>query len=69
MTDNESFVSEDNRRQRLILFSVAFASFMVNVDTYIVNYLSSPQSPTPSVPLQAMYRGSFCRTSSLLQAF
>lgn len=37
MTDNESFVSEDNRRQRLILFSVAFASFMVNVDTYIVN--------------------------------
>jgi EmrB/QacA subfamily drug resistance transporter len=27
----------DRRRQRLIIFSVAFASFMVNLDTYIVN--------------------------------
>ncbi len=37
MTDNGSCVPDDIRRQRLILFSVAFASFMVNVDTYIVN--------------------------------
>lgn len=37
MTESSSFVSEDIRRQRMILFSVAFASFMVNVDTYIVN--------------------------------
>jgi EmrB/QacA subfamily drug resistance transporter len=30
-------VADDKRRYRSILFSIAFASFMVNLDTYIVN--------------------------------
>lgn len=33
----DSIVVEDKKRNRMILFSIAFASFMVNVDTYIVN--------------------------------
>jgi EmrB/QacA subfamily drug resistance transporter len=32
-----SVVVTDQKRQRIVLFSIAFASFMVNVDTYIVN--------------------------------
>jgi len=32
-----SVIVEDPKRQRLVFFSIAFASFMVNVDTYIVN--------------------------------
>lgn len=35
--DKDSTITTDPRRQRLILFSVCFASFMVNLDTYIVN--------------------------------
>lgn len=34
---HSSLVAREPGRQRIILFSIAFASFMVNVDTYIVN--------------------------------
>jgi len=35
--DMETTTAADRRRQNLILFSICFASFMVNLDTYIVN--------------------------------
>ena len=34
---NNSTVVTDKNRQKLILLSIAFGSFMVNLDTYIVN--------------------------------
>jgi EmrB/QacA subfamily drug resistance transporter len=37
MTDIPTDSVADVRRQRLILFSIAFATFMVNADSYIVN--------------------------------
>lgn len=37
MEDTHHLIATDPLKQRLILFSISFASFMVNLDTYIVN--------------------------------